>query len=162
MYKPKSLRAHLTAASADLRTNPDKLLVFADEGNTIAAGTGSLSFEYRYKLNVIITDYSGDPDAIMVPLLAWVSVHQRELLSNPDLRKNGIGFEVDFNNHETIDLSIKLDLTERVAVKNAGAGRLEVRHLAEPQPTPEYADEFWQAYAGDSLLAEWHTVGKAE
>lgn len=61
----------------------------------MAAGTGSLSFEYRYKLNVIITDYIGDPDAIMVPLLAWITVHQHELLGNPDMRKTGIGFEVD-------------------------------------------------------------------
>jgi len=157
MYKPKSLRAHLTAANADLKQNPDKLLVFADEGNTVAAGTGSLSFEYRYRLNVIITDYSGDPDAIMVPLLAWVAVHQLELLGNADLRKTGIGFEVDFNNHETIDLSIKLALTEKVVVKQGDAGRLDVRHPAEPQLTPEYTNPFWTLYAGDTLIAEWHT-----
>lgn len=157
MYKPKSLRAHLKAAIADLTRNPDKLLIFADEGNTVATGTNSLSFEYRYKLDIIITDYSGDADAVMVALLAWVQVHQRDLLDNAELRKTGIGFNVDFNNHETIDLSIKLALTERVVVKEAGAGRLEVRHLAEPQLTPAYADEFWQAYAGESLIAEWHT-----
>jgi hypothetical protein len=108
MYKPKILRAHLKAAIADLTQNPDKLLVFADEGNTVATGTGSLSFEYRYKLNIIITDYIGDADAIMVALLVWVEVHQRDLLDNADFRKTGIGFDVDFNNHQTIDLSIKL------------------------------------------------------
>jgi hypothetical protein len=157
MYKPKSLRAHLKAAIADLTRNPDKLLIFADEGNTVATGTNSLSFEYRYKLDIIITDYSGDADAVMVALLAWVQVHQRDLLDNAELRKTGIGFNVDFNNHETIDLSIKLALAERVIVKEAGVGRLDVRHLAEPQLTPAYADAFWQAYAGDALIAEWHT-----
>jgi hypothetical protein len=157
MYKPKSLRAHLKAAIADLTRNPDKLLIFADEGNTVATGTNSLSFEYRYKLDIIITDYSGDADAVMVALLAWVQIHQRDLLDNAELRKSGIGFNVDFNNHETIDLSIKLALTERVVVKEAGTGRLEVRHLAEPQLTPVYADAFWQAYAGESLIAQWHT-----
>lgn len=157
MYKPKSLRAHLKAAIADLTRNPDKLLIFADEGNAVATGTNSLSFEYRYKLDIIITDYSGDADAVMVALLAWVAIHQRDLLDNAELRKTGIGFNVDFNNHETIDLSIKLALTERVVVKEAGAGRLDVRHLAEPQLTPSYVDAFWQAYAGESLIAEWHT-----
>jgi hypothetical protein len=157
MYKPKSLRAHLKAAIADLTRNPDKLLIFADEGNTVATGTNSLSFEYRYKLDIIITDYSGDADAIMVALLAWVTIHQRDLLDNAELRKTGIGFNVDFNNHETIDLSIKLALTERVVVKETGAGRLDVRHLAEPQLTPVYSDEFWQAYTDGLLLAEWHT-----
>ncbi|MEM4987653.1 phage tail protein [Collimonas sp. H4R21] len=105
----------------------------------------------------IITDYSGDADAIMVALLAWVEVHQRDLLDNADLRKTGIGFDVDFNNHQTIDLSIKLTLTERVVVKRGNDGRLDVRHPAEPQLTPGYTDQFWQAYAGNSLIAEWHT-----
>ena len=157
MYKPHSLRAHLTAGSAELRQNPDKLLIFADGGNTVATGTTSLSFEYRYKLNIIITDYSDSVDALMIPLLAWVQVHQRDLLDNAELRKTGIGFDVDYNNHTSIDLAITLALTERVIVKPAGAGRLEVLHLAEPQPTPAYTDEFWQAYAGDTLLAEWQT-----
>jgi hypothetical protein len=147
----------LKAAIADLTQNPDKLLVFADEGNTVATGTGSLSFEYRYKLNIIITDYCGDADAVMVALLAWVEVHQRDLLDNADLRKTGIGFDVDFNNHQTIDLSIKLALTERVVVKRGSGGRLDVQHPAEPQLTAVYSDQFWQAYAGDSLIAEWHT-----
>ncbi|WP_442783678.1 phage tail protein [Collimonas fungivorans] len=157
MYKPKSLRAHLKAAIADLTRNPDKLLIFADEGNTVATGTNSLSFEYRYKLDIIITDYSGDADAVMVALLAWIQIHQRDLLDNAELRKTGIGFSVDFNNHETIDLSIKLALTERVVVKETGTGRLDVRHLTEPRHAPVYSDEFWQAYTDGLLLAEWCT-----
>ena len=157
MYKPASLRSHLTAAIPDLRQNPDKLLVFADEGHTVTAGTGSLSFEYRYQLTIIITDYAGDPDAIMVPLLAWVAVHQQSLLGNPELRNTGISFEVDFNNHETIDLSIKLQLTERVVVKQKEGGKLEITHPAEPQPTPAYNDNFWTLAEGDTLLAQWIT-----
>jgi hypothetical protein len=157
VYKPPSLRAHLGAANPDLRRDPENFLVFGDEGHVVAVGTGSLSFEYRYKLNVIITDYPGDADAIMVPLLAWIAVHQPDLLGNQELRKTGFSFEIDFNNHETVDLSIKLDLTERVVVKRGAAGRLDVLHLAEPLPTPEYTDDFWTLYAGDSLIAEWHT-----
>jgi hypothetical protein len=162
VYKPKSLRAHLTTVSAELRQNPEKLLIFADGGNTVATGTASLSFEYRYKLNIIITDYSDSEDALMVPLLAWVQVHQRDLLDNAELRKTGISFDVDYNNSESIDIAITLALTERVVVKPAGAGRLEVLHLAEPQSTPAFTDEFWQAYVGDALLAEWHTPANPE
>ncbi|KAF3999227.1 phage tail protein [Glaciimonas immobilis] len=157
MQKPDSLKAHLIASDPDLRQNPEKLLIFADEGNIVAAGTGSLSFEYRFKLNIIITDYSGGADAIMVPLLAWIAVYQNELLSNPDQRKTGIGFEMDYNNHASRDISIKLELTERVIVKRGDAGRLEVRHLAEPVPTPDYQDNFWRLYESYTLLAEWHT-----
>ena len=156
MYKPNSLKEHLITANPDLRQNPDKLLIFADQGNVVATGTASLSYEYRYKLNIIITDYSGDPDAIMVPLLAWIALHQNDLLNNAELRRTGIGFDVDFNNHETIDLSIKLDLTERVIVKR-DRGRLDIRHPPESQPTPVYTDDFWTLYQGESLLAQWHT-----
>jgi len=157
MYKPASLRQHLTNANPDLNQNPDKLLVFADQGNVIASGTNSLSFEYHYRLNIIITDYNGDPDALMVPLLAWVAVNQNELLSNPDLRKTGIRFEVDFNNHETIDLSIALDLTERTIVKQSENGKLQLTHPQEPQTTPEFSHPFWKLYDGENLLAEWVT-----
>ena len=157
MYKPNSLRQHLAAAIPDLQRDPDRLLVFADEGNVVANATASLSFEYRFKLNLIVTDYAGDADAIMVALIAWLKVHQLDLLANEERRKHGIAFEVDFNNHETVDISIKLDLTERVAVKRGEAGRLDIQHLPEIQSTPAYDDAFWTLYAGDTLLAEWQT-----
>ena len=157
MYKPNSLRQHLAAAIPGLQRDPDRLLVFADEGNVVASATASLSFEYRFKLNLIVTDYAGDADAIMVALIAWLKVHQLDLMANEETRKHGIAFEVDFNNHETVDISIKLDLTERVAVKTGEAGRLDIKHLAEIQHMPAYADEFWKLYAGEKLLAEWRT-----
>lgn len=157
MYKPHSLRAHLTAANPDLRKNPDKMLIFADAGQVVASGTASLSFEYRYQLNIIITDYAGEADALMVPMLAWLQVHQSDLLNHPEDRKTGWRFEVDFNNHKTIDLSITVQLTERVRVARAVNGKLDITHPPEPQPTPDYAADFWTLYAGDKLLAEWHT-----
>ena len=157
MYKPASLRQHLTHASPDLKQNPDKLLVFADQGKIIASGTTSLSFEYHYRLTIIVTDYSGDPDAIMVPLLAWVAVHQTELLNNPDLRQTGIQFDVDFNNHQTMDLSIALDLNERTVVKRCNDGKLQLSHPQEPQITPDFQHPFWKLYKDKNLLAEWVT-----
>ncbi|OEZ98763.1 phage tail protein [Duganella phyllosphaerae] len=157
MYKPNSLRQHLASAIPELQRDPERLLVFADEGNVVASATASLSFEYRFKLNLIVTDYAGDADAIMVALIAWLKVHQLDLMANEDRRKNGISFEVDFNNHETVDISIKLDLTERVAVQRGNQGRLDIKHVPEPQATPGYANEFWTLYAGESLLAEWQT-----
>jgi hypothetical protein len=93
----------------------------------------------------------------MVPLLAWVAVNQNELLSNSDLRKTGIRFEVDFNNHETIDLSIALNLTECTIVKQSENGKLQLTHPQEPQQTPEFSHPFWKLYAGENLLAEWAT-----
>ena len=137
MYKPLSLRNHLSSAIADLKQNPDKLLVFADEGRIVANGTASLSFECHYQLTIILTDYQGDANTLMVCLLAWVTDHQRDLMTNPERRQSGIRFEVDFINHETADYSIKLDLTERVIVKQT-KGKLEIIHPTEPQATSNY------------------------
>jgi tail completion protein R (GpR) len=157
MYKPSSLREHLTRANPALHQNPENLLVFVDEGSVRSTATASLSFEYAYCLNIIITDYAGEEDAIMVPILAWIKVHQNDLLDGGELQKKGFTFEVDFNNSETIDLSIKLHLTERVIVRSGEQGRLDIQHAREPQPTPPYSDPFWTLYAGDALLAEWDT-----
>ncbi|WP_152615301.1 hypothetical protein [Janthinobacterium lividum] len=44
-----------------------------------------------------------------------------------------------------------------LAVKTGEAGRLDIKHLAEIQHMPAYADEFWKLYAGETLLAEWRT-----
>lgn len=130
MYKPTSLRNHLAAALPDLKRNPEKLLVFTDKGRLIGTRTQSRSFEYAYVLNVIVTDYGGEEDALMVPLLDWVAIHQADLLGNGDRPDKGIRFMVDFNNHDSVDISLELDLTERVIVKQTDQ-RLDISHVGE-------------------------------
>ena len=161
MYKPNSLRAHLTAALPDLQRNPDKLLVFADKGSLRTTRTASRSFEYAYVLNVIVTDYGGEEDALMVPLLDWVTVHQADLLGNEDKNNKGIRFIVDFNNHDSVDISLELDITERVIVKQTG-NKLDITHAGEIATTPDYAAPFWQIYNGNNLLAEWQVLNPAQ
>jgi hypothetical protein len=155
MYKPNSLQQHLLGAIEDLKKNPEKLLIFADEGNAIARAIGTLSFEYSYKLNLIITDYPGKADAIMIPLLAWVAIHQVDLIGNDEKRKTGIRFQVDFNSKDSIDLDITLDLTEIVVVAEGDSGRLDVRHKGEPQLEPVDTATIWTLFAGQKKLAQW-------
>jgi hypothetical protein len=157
MYKPKSLRKHLTEAIGELKQNPEKLHVFVDEGNALATGTPSLSFMVDYVLNLIITDYAGDADTLFVLIISWLQVHQLDVLKNEELRKKAIRFEVDITNSECCDISIKLLLSERVIVKKQDGGRLDIKHAAEPQLSPPYSDERWQLYQGETLLAEWLT-----
>lgn len=140
MNKPGTLRAAIAAAVPDLAANPDKFLVFADEGAIVAIGTKSLSFEYRYTLNMILMDYAGDADTVMIAMLKWVKRNQPELVSNPDRRKNGITFEVDHLNNTSCDLSIKLALTESVKVTTATDGTHTAVHQEEPIPEWETAD----------------------
>ena|SRR5450830_1414073 len=158
MYKPDSLREHLTKAIKDLRQNPDKLHVFLDEGSALSTNTASMSLSYDYVLNLIVTDIDKAAiDAIFVPLMAWMKVHQPDAFANEENRKKAIRFEVDLNSATSIDVSIKLTLSERTVVTREDGGRLNLSNPPEPQMTPPYADAFWTLYDGDNLLAQWAT-----
>ncbi len=133
MNKPSALRAHLLAAVPELHKNPDRLLVFIDNGTIRSTAAPGLSFEYSYTLNVILTDYAGHPDAVAIPLLAWLLVNQPELLTNLEKGKTAIAFEADVLDNSKVDLSLKLPLTERVIVKKQDDGSLQVSHPNEPE-----------------------------
>jgi hypothetical protein len=130
MNKPASLRAAIEAALPELAANPDRLLMFIEDGR-VAAGLGSLSFEYHFTVTVVITDWAGHPDAMMLPILQWLRTNQPDLLQNPDRQKEAITFQAELLNHTTMDLQIKLKLSERVRITADGA-----THLPEPQLDP--------------------------
>lgn len=155
MKKPNSLRAHLLASIPDLQHNPDRLMVFVDGGKIRATSAPGLSFEYEYQLNVIITDFPGTPDAVSVPLLAWLLVNQSELLTNLQKSKEGIQFEVDVLDGTTVDLSLTLPLTERIIVKRQDDGTLHISHPDEPQLTPHLPQTTVQLIGEGQVLAQW-------
>ena len=159
MLKPGSLRAHLTAAVPSLATNPHNLIVVARGGRAQTTGTGTLSFEYAYTLQVIVLDYAGHADAIVVPVLAWIARNQPELFDNPERTKQALRFDVEYLTAHTIDLALEIDLTERVLVRqrpNAEPGALELHHVPEP-PHPAHIDkpEHWSLWLRVEKLAEW-------
>lgn len=131
MMKAASLREALTAAVPHLAVHPDALHVFVDEGNVVGTGARTLGFEYRYTLTLIVTDYPHSSDTIVVPVLAWLRTNQPDTFTNPDKREDAFKFEAEILNHTTVDISIKLKLTERVTVKVEGAG-YQVEHHPEP------------------------------
>ena len=45
MYKPESLRALLAAVHPELARDPDRLVVFIDEGSMVSTMAEGLSFE---------------------------------------------------------------------------------------------------------------------
>ncbi|QDJ13082.1 phage tail protein [Mergibacter septicus] len=113
MKKPNQIRQVLTDSLTYLQHNPDQLLIFIENGKIITTNAKSLSFEYRYTLNIILTDFHSDLATVIAPLIGYLKIHQPELLQNPDRREH-FQFESDFINHDTQDVSIKLELTEKV------------------------------------------------
>ena len=156
MKKPQLLRDHITRACPDLATNPEKLTVFIERGQIVHTGTPALSFEYRYTLNVVITDWADSTDVLIVPIVAWLKRHQPDIFENPARRERAFRFESEIIDHRTADIGIEIELTETVAVQGQtvdGVNRLTTRHIGEPLlATPGESETI------DDLAAEWRIV----
>lgn len=132
MDKIHSIRTALAAAVPDLERNPECLLVFVDKGSIAATAVPGLSFRYNYTLNLILTDYAGSPDIVIVALLQWLSINQIDILMNPDRNKSAITFDVDVISNRLVDLSMTLQLTESVGVSARPGGGFNMVHHPEP------------------------------
>ncbi|WP_321919804.1 phage tail protein [Paraburkholderia tropica] len=154
MIKPASLRAAITAAIPDVATNPEKLTVFIDSGLLAATAGRSLSFEYRYTLNVLLLEFAGDSDLLFVAILEWVREHQNDLVTNSDERERGITYEIDILDNQTADVSLKLTLTESVVVKTADDGTRTIAHVDDSKK-PDLAAWQWH---GDAVATAPQTA----
>ena len=143
MNKPESLRAHLLATVAELQHNPDLLLIFIDNGKVRCTAAATLSFEYSYDLQIILTAFAGHPDSVMLPVLGWISINQPELLENYEKMQTGIQFEADILDKDKVDLGLTLRLTERVVVGTDAQGNTTVKHAGEAQRVAGYLDPNW-------------------
>lgn len=158
MNKPGSLRALLALALPDLARDPDRLLVFIDKGSLRCTFAAGQSFEYSYTLTIIITDFGGHPDAVFVPLLDWIRVHQSELLAS-EKNRDSIAFECDVLANDKVDFQISLPLTERVGVHRQPDGKVLVEHYPEPLMEEPFPPMHWQLYVKEALVAEWDAPG---
>lgn len=153
MYKPKSLRKALTDAVPDLARNPEMMHIFIDNGKLASTLATSLSFENQYTLNVVVTDFTGDIELLLVPINAWLRIHQADIMTTDEGRKKGFTYFADINNGESIDISISLMLSERTIVKEQGH-ELHVEQAPEPQP-PEPVTRPTELYVHGELMSQW-------
>ncbi|WP_338533993.1 phage tail protein [Leclercia adecarboxylata] len=143
MNKPQSLRSALNEAVPYVRNNPDKLHLFVDNGSLVATGASSMSWEYRYTLNVVIEDFSGNQNLLMAPVLLWLTANQPDAINNRELREKLFTFDVDILRNDVCDISLNLQLTERVLVSTDGG-----MSSVEEEPEPDVAEEMWTVKHG--------------
>lgn len=153
MLKPQQLRSALTKSLPYLQRNPDSFNMFIEHGRIVSTLAPSLSFEYQYQLNIVITDYVGDVDLIIVPILAWLRINEPDIMATKEKQQTGYKFEVDVISDTAVDISIDLQLTERVIVKDIDSA-LHVEHLAEPQNPPDIPRP-GKLYIHGELVSEW-------
>ncbi|BCA60243.1 phage tail protein [Sphingomonas sp. HMP6] len=153
MKKPDGLRRLLMQAVPGLAADPSRFSMFIDKGS-IEARAGSLSFEYAYTLNIVVQDYSGDIDALMVPILAWIAEQQPDLLER-DPRKP-FTFESELLDSDAADVSIDLQLTEAVRVARMPTGGYQAIHLDEPSRGDAFEDvcgaNLWQLLLREEMV----------
>ncbi|CAM3931846.1 phage tail protein [Rahnella bruchi] len=154
MLKPAQLRKAITEAVPVLQTSPDQLRMFVDNGRIVSTLASSLSFEYQYQVELLITDFTQDSDLIVVPILAWLREHQPDIMATPEKQQNGYTFKADMLNDGSYDIAIHLQLTERVIVKQIDAG-LHVEHVPEPQ-LPEPVERPRKLYLHGELVSQWN------
>jgi len=154
VLKPAQLRKALTDAVPVLQTSPDQLRMFVDNGRIVSTLASSLSFEYQYQVELLITDFAHDCDLIIVPILAWLREHQPDIMATPDKQQTGYKFKADMLNDGSYDIAVYLQLTECVIVKQIDAG-LHVEHYPEP-PLPEPVERPRELYLHGELVSQWH------
>ncbi|MGE1159076.1 phage tail protein [Pantoea agglomerans] len=143
MNKPQSLRSALNKSVPYVAENPDRLHLFVDSGQLVATSAASLSWEYRYTLNVVITDFTGDQNLLMAPVLLWLRENQPDALQNSETREKLFSFEVDILANDRCDISMDLKLTERV-IATVEKGKAHI----EAVPEPDAPEEFWTVKHG--------------
>lgn len=157
MNKLQSLRHHMLGAVEDLKRNPDKLLTFVQDGHVAFHRGEHLSHEYRVDAQLVITDYSGSLDTVMVPLLQWLSRYQPDI--EPD---EAVTLEAEILDNQHWDLALTVRLSERVvALVDCAAGRINVEHRMPAYPIDPCPAKQWQMKVkgpGDDehrLVSQW-------
>lgn len=162
MKKLLALRQHLIDAVPGLARDPERLLTFVEDGSIEFARGENLSHGYTFTAQLILTDYAGDIDAVVIPLLDWLAVYQPDLTPAEALK-----FEAEILNNDAVDLALRVQLTERVVARRAcDTGTITAEHRMPRFDVERCGPRDWQllirdAHASDDyrLIAEWQTPG---
>lgn len=132
MRKPASLRSALTAALPEVRNEPDRLMLWVEDGAVRARQTGSLGFAFAYPLSVLLREVTTDIAVIALAVVRWLQVEQPDLLAaGPG---NSFTFESDILDNGSADVLLRIQLVEAVAVDPRDDGGFDVTYCAEPDP----------------------------
>lgn len=145
MQKAYSLHRAVLDSVPELAHNPDRLMMYVDKGG-VAVRPQRMGFVYRYTVRLVVVDFIGHVDALLVPVLAWASVNEPVLFQSPEQQASGLGFEADVTGQGMVDIEITLELSESVAVAAAGEGEAVATH--HPEPACDFDEpNGWEAWA---------------
>lgn len=135
MLKIITLRSAIEQAIPELVATPNLLRIWVDRGSGQSRQTPNLSLAFKFRLNVLLLDFTADIAVLALAIFRWARVHQPDLLA---VGADGFNFEVDFLDENKADLLFQLDLGQSIAVYPTDTG-YTVTYL--PEPDPLFADD---------------------
>jgi hypothetical protein len=149
--KVQALRDMMLSVIPELHAHPENLTIFVNDGRITCRATGTLSFEYAYNVNIVIQDFTGDEDQVVVPLLTWIASNEPDLLERAPHQP--FGFDIELLDSNARDIAITLPLTELVKLTQVESG-IMADHLAEPARIDA-------GFPGVDGVKLWQGVGEA-
>jgi len=158
MKKLHLLRTHLINAVPGLVRDPDRLLTFVEDGSIEFRRGANLSHEYQFAAQLVLTDFTDDLDTVMVPLLQWLAEYQPD--ADPT---EAVSFEAEILSNQSVDVALRVRLTERVIAKvDCESGAIRVDHALPRFERDTCPATHWQLLLRDdvadsdyALVAEW-------
>jgi hypothetical protein len=152
MRKLFLLRQHLLQFPGKPKIEPDNLDIFADKGKIMSYRGDTHNnnhYQWLYSANVVVKDFSGNADQLMIYLLGWIDQYQ------PDRTEDALEFEADILNQKTADLAITIKLSEVVEVQHTPAG-IVLKNATEPDARiPLLPALDWSMTGNNEPLAQW-------
>ena len=74
MEKPTSLRAAIAAAAQEYARDAERLQMWVEEGHIRSPMTASRGFEWKYRLNITLTDCTTHPSVLFLAIMMSYSV----------------------------------------------------------------------------------------
>lgn len=146
MKKLTSLRQHLLGSVPALIRDPDRLLTFVEDGSVEFHRGDTLSHQYAFMAQLVLTDFADDMDTVMVPLLQWLSRYQ------PDVTPaEAVSFEAEILSNDAYDLALRVRLTERVvALVDCETGTINADHRMPSFESTGCMPTQWQLFTREN------------
>lgn len=136
MNKINHLRNHILQRVSTLQKSPERLIIFIENGSIDFSAGNNLSHKYHFPARLVITDWHESVDLIILPILEWLRAYEPGFNPSEIIR-----FDAEILNHEKVDLSLTINLTELVIVKKScDESAYQVEHKIPAPPVDMECD----------------------
>ncbi len=147
MRQLESLRSLLLGGVSELKKAPEKLQVWADGGSIVFKNQMKLpSHRNSYTANILVTDFSGELESILFPLMAFCKKYCSEG------EETEIKYEAEIIDRSRSDVLFEIELADYVSTDVDSSGNVVI----EPMCEPPYGTRDYYFVSGNKKVAMWN------